>query len=871
MRSSAEAAHIPVPSHENGDTSPESWEYIPLQREIPHGTHIEVEKEASEVPARRIKLNIIRKGGRKEISPADNAEEPGEEAPRSRKLKLTKEKPAETTPEKELAPLDLTRKNFVDMDRRTAKVFQKLAKEKDPEKIRQFEEAMSRHKFTAADRPWLGGEGPLAEDAMKRRDDCLNELKTFGLSDEEALTAYAREISRLEYEAEKSDRKHELAADMEEPVLVDYEEKFEKPRTAWSPDEVLEASKAAQKESRLSILEFVLQEGQALNEARTEKSAWVETIKKGTDWWAAKPRSVRLATSTAIFTVLHAATGGTDGLALFAGKRLARSLIAASAGQVVAGAVGKGMSKYYGIQERREALEKAKEEFNPEDEDFEKRFFELEEDLKKDTRKIIWTKMAVMIGAGYLSSYSLPKLYELAEQEATAFTPGIKEVVAHTKEAVGVFEEVEAPAPPSPHPLPSPAAIQTPGIEEAERVLVGMEEAARKTEEMATVHKGEGIWHAVERQITEHLKTEPVKYGLSPEDISDPQKFQNAVDRETGRLLEKENLLSRNGAEIGAKAFVDLENKTVRIEGKTWEPAPEVKVSTETPEERLSKLGFDEESLEVVKQMQVGGILEQTDRAIASYPPSFRGLAEELRGSGAPHGLTVEEWLQKYPETRLPHMHAEIESHSTPEPVKENVIEAPVKPGFAETLITKQSLGPALQRQLSAHLGLQYNALPEGTQSEIAGFLKETVSGDKNILKVNMDRLTPGDRVNFGPLFENKELLKEAFEFPKEAALLDELHFSSDEIFDGSYIQVIRNMPVHEYFEAFEKGTRNGFYAEYGLRKLLEHNGVLTSFYVDEGHIELARLIERSGLTSENRDLSVAQFLKKVSEHSISA
>ena len=54
--------------------------------------------------------------------------------------------------------------------------------------------------------------------------------------------------------------------------------------------------------------------------------------------------------------------------------------------------------------------------------------------------------------------------------------------------------------------------------------------------ELATVHKGEGIWHAVHRQLEARIHDDPKHFGLKPEDLSNKAKVHSVLNRETRKI-----------------------------------------------------------------------------------------------------------------------------------------------------------------------------------------------------------------------------------------------------------------------------------------------------------------------------------------------
>lgn len=115
----------------------------------------------------------------------------------------------------------------------------------------------------------------------------------------------------------------------------------------------------------------------------------------------------------------------------------------------------------------------------------------------------------------------------------------------------------------------------------AEQWLEAPPEAGISPEQLklAAIQKGEGVWHAVYRQLQEQLKTNPAKFNLKPEDLDNPAKVKAVLNKETMRILLENKIIKPDGTEIrirdvGTKVILRPDNKIEITEGKTYEWQP---------------------------------------------------------------------------------------------------------------------------------------------------------------------------------------------------------------------------------------------------------------------------------------------------------
>ncbi len=167
-------------------------------------------------------------------------------------------------------------------------------------------------------------------------------------------------------------------------------------------------------------------------------------------------------------------------------------------------------------------------------------------------------------------------------------------------------------------------------IEETKGVGIGEKPAgasaviSEKYAELAIIKKGEGVWHAVYRQLENNLRENPEKFGLKSEDLNNTAKIKTILNQQAGKLLVEQGYIKPDGSEIritkpGVKVFLDADNK-IKIEGvgKTVYEFPSEEISHEVLEkvEAESKIiqehGYlpEESSPEKIEEERIQRIFE---------------------------------------------------------------------------------------------------------------------------------------------------------------------------------------------------------------------------------------------------------------------
>jgi len=171
----------------------------------------------------------------------------------------------------------------------------------------------------------------------------------------------------------------------------------------------------------------------------------------------------------------------------------------------------------------------------------------------------------------------------------------------------------------------------------------GEKGASQALEELATVKKGEGVWHAVYRQLKAQFENDQNKfmekygknYGLKPEDLNNHSKIRSVLIKETNDILVKNKIIKPDGTEIrisepGTKVILEPEGK-IKIIGKTYE-WKETLATTEAPvtEKPIAEISSIEE---FKKLMETYGISQDNYKAAISKPGVTVGDILDLSNS----------------------------------------------------------------------------------------------------------------------------------------------------------------------------------------------------------------------------------------------
>ncbi|MEK9154762.1 MAG: hypothetical protein AAB596_01695 [Patescibacteria group bacterium] len=301
------------------------------------------------------------------------------------------------------------------------------------------------------------------------------------------------------------------------------------------------------------------------------------------DWYLNQGKYTRIAISTALVTGAVALSGGFSAVPaaalMFAGQRYVKGALSVGIGQYV----GKGVDWIYsklGSFDKEKAISKLKTGFSVEklaevENDYHKI---LEESVGAQRKKLI-IKAAAMIASGAGASIGLNML----EQAMPSIKLTAGEWLLGKKPEVESGVEIE-------HPL---SEAYSPDVK-TKVAEISAEIRAGHQADLATIKQGEGVWHAVYRQLEDRLYDDPKKFGLSQEDLTNAEKIKSVLNRQTNQLLVEQGYIKVDGTEIRiAKPGVEVllgDNNEINIKDAgestyVWKK-PEISEVTEISNEK---------------------------------------------------------------------------------------------------------------------------------------------------------------------------------------------------------------------------------------------------------------------------------------------
>lgn len=348
--------------------------------------------------------------------------------------------------EKEISPQNLEknleekRNVYIEADKEYREKFGKMKKKESAA----FEEAIesARKYIKAEDIEILKDEkSPQYSEAVKRKEDFIEELTKKGIKKEKAEAIYNVELKKVEYDEAKKELGEKMLAEGKNEAEI-----FQK---------------------------LILEEREVLNKAKIESWPPKEKnlFRKGLEWYMRKGTATRLLISTGLVTGVVAATGGfsAPAIALFAGQRYLKGAAAVLLGKLAGKGVDWVMEKNIRAKEEA-ALSKLKEEFSLENlEKVDKEYEKILEEVagKRRTKLIVKAGVMAATGAGVAIGLSLAEgsLFAAPKPEVPE-----GEVPSPSKAPTGeVLPEAKAPA------------VEISGIE--------------------TAKPGDSIWKMTERQL----------------------------------------------------------------------------------------------------------------------------------------------------------------------------------------------------------------------------------------------------------------------------------------------------------------------------------------------------------------------------------
>ncbi len=481
------------------------------------------------------------------------------EQEKEKKPEQEKEKAKEVPFEDLEKNLEEKRNSYIEVYNDYRRAFGRM-KKKELAVLEEAIEAAKKH-IKAGDSEILKDEKSLQySEAIKRKEDFINELTKGRMKKEKAELIYNAELKKAEYEKAKERLGRKMLVEGKEEAEI-----FQK---------------------------LILEEREALNKAKIE--AWPPKekgiFKKCLEWWMRKGTATRLLISTSLVTGIVAVAGGfsAPAIALFAGQRYIRGAGAVLAGKLAGKGVDWAMEKNIKAKEEA-ALDELKRDFSLETlRDVDKKYERILEEIAGKRRKKLLVKAGVMAVAGAATAVGLRFLENYIAAETPASSP-------------------KTPAEMSPKPRAEALAAETPSKPTSEAAA---EQATIKVNDIETAQKGDSIWKMAERQlevrysekftglnearktyiidaIKDKIAAKPEKFGLA--DI-DEIKIGQKIDFSS--IFEDKTEIDK--VFIRANALVESQIKNIEHNNEVliryWlETSPDEKLTSEKIEEILKK------------------------------------------------------------------------------------------------------------------------------------------------------------------------------------------------------------------------------------------------------------------------------------------
>ena len=102
---------------------------------------------------------------------------------------------------------------------------------------------------------------------------------------------------------------------------------------------------------------------------------------------------------------------------------------------------------------------------------------------------------------------------------------------------------------------------------------------------------------------------------------------------------------------------------------------------------------------------------------------------------------------------------------------------------YIETVHKGDSVWKITKRVLEKKIGKEFDFLDEGQKRYLIDAIKDKIAANPEkfgLSEKNIDLIHPGEKINFSPIFEDKEFLKEIFKKAKDLSLKEKVHILSN-------------------------------------------------------------------------------------------
>ena len=187
---------------------------------------------------------------------------------------------------------------------------------------------------------------------------------------------------------------------------------------------------------------------------------------------------------------------------------------------------------------------------------------------------------------------------------------------------------------------------------------------------------------------------------------------------------------------------------------------------------------------------------------------------------------------------------------------------------YIETVHKGDSVWKITKRVLEKKIGKEFDFLDEGQKRYLIDAIKDKIADNPEkfgLSEKNIDLIHPGEKINFSPIFEDKEFLKEIFKKAKDLSLKEKVHILSNvEISDKEETIFPERFSFKEtraHLSSFEPIKEN-----FGLRfEDVNGDGVPDKAYFGYNNNVMIKEILFKGDTSNLKEIS--NFIKETREY----